>query len=479
MTSSEWERIKVIFGETAASGPAERQTALETVEPSVREAVEHLLASHEAAKRGNRLLDKPILNLPSLLDSLGDPQVFYPGQVLLERFEIVRLLGRGGMGEVYEAYDPQQGQVIAIKTIRFELQSDTAIRERFRVEAARARQVSHPNICGVGELFSLHDESFEIPFFTMEMLSGETLYQRIGSLGPLPETEALSVARQICAGLSAAHRAGLAHRDLKSSNVMLVGAAGGCPEQVKITDFGLARELPSDGDSLVTGPLGTASGTLAYMAPEILEGHSAGVASDIYSLGVVLYRMVTGRYPFEAQVELVSAAMRLRHPAPSPRKYAPQLSHVWQRAIMACLAGNPRIRPVSADEVDGLLQGLPAAVWQYRARVTSRQLKRREVLGAAVLALAGIVGVDAWWRWKRPPFAGREVSVLVEDFESPDPGGALGRAVRNMVQLAWVHASDLRVLRPDQVARAARLLNMGAVPLRGPDALRLSAPGRC
>jgi tetratricopeptide (TPR) repeat protein len=474
MSPEDWLEVKELFAELAERNSAERQARLGGLREPVRAELEWLLANHDAARTTVGILDRPAVNSPNFLQWLGEAKVFEPGQVLLDRFEVIRMIGRGGMGEVYEALDRQHPEIVAIKTIRLELLSNAGVRERFRLEVQRSRQVSHPNVCRVHELFSGPGGSeWEIPFFTMELLQGETLYERVQRCGPLTGWEALDVASQICAGLEAAHRCGVVHRDLKSSNIVLLEAAGAAVT-AKITDFGLARELPSDGDSVVSSALGGASGTLAYMAPELLEGRRGDRTSDVYSLGVVLYRMVTGRYPFEAEADLVSAAMRIRHPAPSPRTHAPRLSRSWERAILACLAGDAKMRPRTAAHVSALLRDRPAALWSQRVRAASGRLRRREVLvGGGVAATTAAVALS-WGRWHAPPFAGREVAVLVEDFESSDPGGSLGRASRNMVKVALFRAANMRLVRPRAVAAAAKALNTGAAPLRGLPALNVA-----
>jgi serine/threonine protein kinase len=258
MRSEEWVQVKEVFAELAGSDTAARDARLHDLDDSVRREVEWLLANHdEAADEQECILNKPALDSPALLEWLGDAQVFAPGQVLLDRFEIIRLIGRGGMGEVYEALDADHPELIAIKTIRLELLSDPGVRERFRTEVQRSRQVSHENVCRVHELFTgTAGDNWHLPFFTMELLRGETLYERVRRSGPLPPWEARSVAHQVCAGLDAAHRCGVVHRDLKSGNVILLQSVNGeRPLHAKITDFGLARELPPNRDSYVTATL--------------------------------------------------------------------------------------------------------------------------------------------------------------------------------------------------------------------------------
>ncbi|HWB99833.1 MAG TPA: protein kinase [Bryobacteraceae bacterium] len=473
MQAKDWQKIKDLFSDLADSSAFERQTQLSGVDPSIRQEVECMLESHDLANAGDGILEKSALQVPNLLDLLGEPQVFHSGDLLLDRFEIRRLIGRGGMGEVYEALDTQHPKLVAIKTIRFDLRWDDRIRERFHLEVQRSRQISHPNVCRVHELFTVSSETGpDTPFFSMELLQGETLFERVRRSGPPPVDEAITITQQICEGLHAAHRCGIVHRDLKSSNIILVRTA----EDVcaKITDFGLAREMPSDGDSIVSLAGSSLAGTLTYMAPELLEGRTAAIPSDLYALGVLLYRMVTGRYPFEAEGDLISAAMRLRHAAPSPRRFVPTIPRSWERAILACLSGDPELRPADALAVADLFRDLPLARWTWGMRVTKARMKRRKFLLGGCLVAAGAAGGFFWQRWQPPPFARRPAKVLIEDFESADPGGVLGRATRNMVKIALFHSQNLRLLPPREVAGALNALNVGAVPLRGETALRVA-----
>src|SRR5262250_1935524 len=199
---------------------------------------------------------------------------FAPGQILAERYRIVALVGRGGMGEVYRAEDLTLSQVVAIKFLPQKLSQDPATLSRFHSEVRVARQVSHPNVCRVFDI----GEAEGSLFLTMEYVDGEDLASVVRRIGRLSPDKATEIARQICAGLAAAHERGVIHRDLKPANVMLDGAG-----KVRITDFGLAGIAASIEGAEIR------AGTPAYMAPEQLEGKEVTVKSDIYSLGLILY----------------------------------------------------------------------------------------------------------------------------------------------------------------------------------------------
>lgn len=215
------------------------------------------------------------------------------GQVVAGRFEILRFLNSGGMGEVYEAWDSDLKERIALKTIRLDIASSPIAIERFKREVKQARTISHVNVCRVYEAFS--DELISgdrIWFLTMEMLEGVTLSEHLREHGPLPVAQALELIEQMAAGLAAAHKLGIVHRDFKSSNVMLVNAAEGRTRAV-ITDFGLSLKILSELD----GGQAPREGTRDYMAPEQQHGGYIGFAADQYSLGVVVCEVLTGRLP--------------------------------------------------------------------------------------------------------------------------------------------------------------------------------------
>src|SRR5580700_10695959 len=210
---------------------------------------------------------------------------FTPGQMIDDRYRIVAMAGRGGMGEVYRAEDLKLGQVVAIKFLPESLSQDATTLARFHSEVRIARQVSHPNVCRV---FDIGDAD-GVPFLSMEYVDGEDLASVVRRIGRLSPDKATEVARQICAGLSAAHERGVVHRDLKPANVMLDSAG-----KIRITDFGLAAIAAAlEGADIQAG-------TPAYMAPEQLAGREVTTKSDIYSLGLILYEILTGKRAFEA-----------------------------------------------------------------------------------------------------------------------------------------------------------------------------------
>ena len=315
-------------------------------------------------------LTAPTLAAPSPVPT-GTPvtAVFQPTQLLAGRFKVIRFVARGGMGEVYEAQDEELNERVAVKTARFEHTQTTHEIERFRREIQLARKVTHPNVCRTFDVFR-HGAApsggsrSQILIVSMEFLSGETLTKRIRGAGRLQPAEVLPLVEQMCAGLGAAHRVGVIHRDFKSSNVMLVKspATSASGEQqpsaslrAVITDFGLAHAEEAEGGTLTR--LGDIVGTPAYMAPEQLEGGAITPATDIYALGVVIYEMLTGLLPFSADTPLATAMKRLSQVAPPLSLHLPDLDPSWETVVARCLQRAPDQRFASTDDVLRALRG--------------------------------------------------------------------------------------------------------------------------
>jgi serine/threonine-protein kinase len=262
--------------------------------------------------------------------------------MLGERYRIVGLLGRGGMGEVYRADDLKLGQAVALKFLPKAVSGDEALLARFHAEVRLARQVSHPNVCriyDIGEIEGRH-------FLSMEYVDGEDLASLLKRIGHLPVDKTVDIARQLCAGLHAAHEKGVLHRDLKPANVMLDGRG-----RVRITDFGLAVAAEEAAN------VGEVSGTPAYMAPEQLAGKPASVRSDLYALGLVMYEVATGKRAFDAPT-LAEMRRKHEHEAPTaPSNVLAGFDPAVERVILRCLEKDPRARPSSAVQVAGALPG--------------------------------------------------------------------------------------------------------------------------
>jgi serine/threonine protein kinase len=263
---------------------------------------------------------------------------FLPGRLLASRYRIIALVGKGGMGEVYRADDLTLGQPVALKFLPDEAARDEGLLQRFKNEVRTARRVSHPNVCRVYDVGDVENHTF----FTMEYVDGEDLASLLRRIGRLPEDKALDIARQLCAGLAAAHAKGVLHRDLKPANIMLDGRG-----QVVITDFGLAGVADQIQGNEVR------SGTPAYMAPEQLAGKEVSTRSDIYSLGLVLYEVFTGKRAFAAEA---LRAQSDRTPS-RPSSVVKDLNPVIERVILRCLENEPSARPANVFSVAAALPG--------------------------------------------------------------------------------------------------------------------------
>lgn len=274
-------------------------------------------------------------------DSIGGGR-FTPGQILAERYRIVALAGRGGMGEVFRAEDLTLGQIVAMKFLPERLSQDAAALSRFHGEVRNARQVSHPNVCRVFDI----GETDGTLFLTMEYVDGEDLASVVRRIGRLSPDKATEIARQICAGLAAAHERGVIHRDLKPANVMLDGTG-----KIRITDFGLAGLAASmQGED-------ARAGTPAYMAPEQLAGKEVTTKSDIYSLGLILYEILTGKRAFEASTLQELVRLRESGTVTNPSTLVRDLDPLIERVILRCLEADPDKRPTSALQVAAALPG--------------------------------------------------------------------------------------------------------------------------
>ncbi len=316
------------------------------------------------------------------------------GSTFAVRYQIVEELGKGGMGRVYRAIDKKLNEEVALKLIKPEIGADKKTLERFHNELRLARKISHRN---VGRMYELMEEK-GAHFITMEYVPGQDLRGLIRQTGQLTVGKAVSIARQICEGLAEAHRLGVVHRDLKPSNIIIDKEGN-----ARIMDFGIARSLKAKG---ITGD-GIMIGTPEYMAPEQVEGKEADQRSDIYSLGIVLYEMLTGTVPFEGDTPLSIAVKKKTERAPDPKNLNPQISEDLNRLILRCLEKD---RDKRYQDVGGIMsdlskieQGIPAAEGAVlkRKSLTSKEITfkfslRKLFVPALVFLVLIAIGVIMW-----------------------------------------------------------------------------------
>jgi serine/threonine-protein kinase len=280
--------------------------------------------------------------------------------VIAGRYDILGLIGAGGMGCVYRAHDSKLDEIVALKMLSRELADTPGMLARFTQEVKLARKVTHKNVARTYDL----GEDNGVHFLTMELIDGEPLSAKIARGGRLPLSESIDIACAVSEGLAAAHAAGVVHRDLKPDNVLI--AKDG---RVVLTDFGIARALEQVGTRTMGGPVGTP----AYMAPEQVEASpDVDARADQYALGVMLYEMVTGSLPWNGSSPYAIAAARLVHPPPDPRAVRPDLPESIAAVIMRCMAREPRDRLATIAEVATRLAGvtLPATSIPAPARST-------------------------------------------------------------------------------------------------------------
>jgi HD-like signal output (HDOD) protein len=301
-------------------------------------------------------------------------------------YRVVAEIGEGGMGRVFRGEHTLIGRAVAIKLLNAEVASDPTVRARFFMEARIVNEIRHPNIVEVTDFGVVGDQ----PYIVMEYLHGRTLSARIAAAGALPEETAIAIARQIASALGAVHERGIVHRDLKTDNVFLSDHRD-YPDFVKILDFGIAKPRNDASDRLRT-QTGTVVGTPAYMSPEQCMGDvTVDLRTDVYSLGVVLFQMVTGRLPFEAEGIGRIMVAHLQDPPP-PSGASPRLEAIVQRA----LAKQPADRFSSMHELrEALEAALPARAQRPPPAAT---LSSRPAAAAAAIDPAARTVADAPWR---------------------------------------------------------------------------------
>jgi serine/threonine protein kinase/tetratricopeptide (TPR) repeat protein len=473
MTPEKWRRARDLF-EIALTMPEPERGGFVRKESArdseLRVTVLEMLDGHQDSGAVDELLSEVAGIFPKDVQTT----VFSTGEVLARRFEIVRFLGRGGMGEVYEAVDNELRENVAVKTVRSELAFNPTVLDRFKREVQRSRKVTHPNVCRIYDLFTTASRVGEdTPFLTMELLGGGTLWDLLAKRPDkrLDPEEFRLVMEQVCAGLDAAHHAGVLHRDLKSSNVML--RSGTTPLSVAITDFGLARFTPLSTTGSATQSSATTTGaelvgTVDYMSPELLAGSPPSQASDIYALGILMYEAATGVLPFKAESSLVAATMRLaRDPAP-PRSLIPDIRRGCETAILRCLARQPEARPRSGGEVARLIAKdrfwIPA--WPQITPVT-----RRGLIAGGVMAAGAGVSFWALDRSAKPVVRSGKPIVLLGKIESPPDDQAVG-AFRFLVASALANSPEVRSLSDFRMRRALTLMGVTGHEPPGEDVAR-------
>jgi eukaryotic-like serine/threonine-protein kinase len=343
MTPEQREKVKQLFEAALERAPTQRETFLTQAceDEEVRGEVKSLLSEHEGL---GEFMHGPLLeeteSLPlrhAAVSGIGDAAL----RKIEERYEVLREVGRGGMGIVYQARDRETSAVVALKVLRPEIAAEPRVVERFRQELLLARKVTHKNVCRTYELLRFGDAVV----IAMEYVDGESLRDVLDRSSGVRLRRGLEWAGQVCEALAEAHAQGVVHRDLKPENI-LIDRSG----EIKVMDFGIARSLEAAGTRT-----GAPMGTPAYMSPEQAEGKTVDGRSDIYSLGLVMYEMFTGGHAFHGEAPVVLLSKQINESPPPPGKVEPYLPGFLDQAIEKCLAKDPNERFQSVHEVRAAL----------------------------------------------------------------------------------------------------------------------------
>jgi len=333
------------------------------------------------------------------------------GSMFAGRYQVIEELGKGGMGKVYRVLDKKLNEEVALKLIRPEVASDKQTIERFNNELKLARKIAHRN---VGKMYELMEDA-GTHYITMEYVPGQDLRGLIRQMGRLTTGKAVSIARQVCAGLAEAHHLGVVHRDLKPQNIMMDEDGN-----ARIMDFGIARSLKAKG---ITGA-GVIIGTPEYMSPEQVEGKEVDERTDIYSLGIILYEMLTGRVPFEGDTPFTIGVKHKSELPRDPRQINAQIPEDLGRLVLKCLEKDKTKRYQNVKDLDGDLEkveeGLPTTelVTPKRKPVTSREITvtfgLKKVLLPALGLIFLVIGAIVIWKI----FPKKEVTPAASDNKS-------------------------------------------------------------
>jgi len=391
----------------------------------------------------------------TLVTSLRDLMI---GSTFAGRYQVIEELGKGGMGKVYKVLDQKIEERVALKLLNFEVSPGDKTLERFRNELKLARKISHRHVCRMYDL----GEAEGIPYITMEYVSGEDLKSLIRRIGQFTVSRAVFLAKQICEGLAEAHRLGVVHRDLKPQNIMIDRDGN-----VRIMDFGIARSMRTQGIT----DTGEIFGTPEYMSPESLEGKDVDQRTDIYSLGIILFEMLTGRVPFEGDTPLNVALKQKTEIPQDPQKINPQITDDLSHIILKCLNKSRDKRYEGAEamlsELNKVEKAMPTTerIIAERRPLTSREItvkfSMKKALAPILIALAAIIIVVFGWQylWKRKPvsFAEGKPSLAVMHFENNTGDTALDHWRKAMSDLLIADLSQSKYI---SVLSAEELYNI-------------------
>jgi eukaryotic-like serine/threonine-protein kinase len=398
--------------------------------------------------------------------------ILQPGMLLAGRYRILQMLGAGGMGEVYKVHDDDIDQVIALKVVRSDLSSDAESVQRFKQELLLTRQVSHRNVVRIFDI----GETSGLKFITMEYIEGQTLSGILAEKNKVPPAEALEIVRQICSGLAAAHAEGVIHRDLKPSNIMR-DAHG----RVVVMDFGLARTLQGAGMTQT----GATPGTVEYMSPEQAMAKPLDARSDLFTVGLILYELLSGKAPFHADSAVASLLKRLKEAAPALSELEPAIPRALSAIVSKCLEREPQDRYQSVDqlreELDRLEGRQSTGSHARLSRMLASRLPGSQVLGtkrgaigfgvmlAAALVIVSALTIAAYRYWiaHNTPTQHAPVSILVSDFQNTTSESVFDGTLESAFTLGMEGAPFISSYNSGTAHKLAAQLRPGATQIDG------------
>ncbi|MGH9711450.1 MAG: protein kinase domain-containing protein, partial [Candidatus Acidiferrales bacterium] len=385
-----------------------------------------------------------------------------PGDELGERYRIEGLLGQGGMGRVYKAYDKELDRTIALKVLQPELTSDPNAMQRFKQELLLASRISHKNILRIHDL----GEADGVKFISMAYVEGEDLHHLLRAHGRLPAERAQKIAEQLCEALDAAHSEGVVHRDLKPQNILM-----GKDDHVYVSDFGLAKSLESSSAGMTR--TGQFLGTPRYMAPEQVEAKPVDHRTDLYALGLILFEMVTGEDAFKGDSTLQIMYRRVKEKPPNPKQLNPEVPDNLARVTLRCLEREPARRYPNAKEILADLQSGRATPAGRGVQIALPQLGKRwwyvtaGVVAVILVALFAVPSIRQLIFSNQPnrsgsappgvpPLSrGRFVAVLpLQVLGDQTQLGYLAQGIEEALSAKLFQLKDIRVTSPDEAEKA-------------------------